>query len=203
MKYQNVTINGKSISIPEYYQKVDSLPDIPEDSVPYMVQTENALCLVLISAADYSKSLPKDKASLIAGIRQYLGENQGLIQVETAEDYVYSIVKTLQEPSGVQYILTYQRFYPEFVLNIQGFFEETGTTGMRDSLVYGICHGQGLVGNDKDPLAGWNRDPYDESITKGALMNLSEQEQFDEKFPGFPLSMCRDFVKALVDSIDV
>ena len=106
MKYQNVTINGKSISIPEYYQKVDSLPDIPEDSVPYVVQTENALCLVLISAADYSKSLPKDKDSLIAGIRQYLGENQGLIQVETAEDYVYSIVKTLQEPSGVQYILT-------------------------------------------------------------------------------------------------
>ena len=41
MKYQKVTINGKTIFIPDYYHKVDSMPDDPEGSVPYMVQTHN------------------------------------------------------------------------------------------------------------------------------------------------------------------
>ena len=197
MKKQIITINGKNISIPEYYQKVDSMPDDPEGAIPYMVQTENAMCFALIFPEDESKSLPRNKESLIAGIRQFLGENQGLIQVETADDHVYSIVKTLNEPSGVQYILTYQKFYPEFILNIQAFFEEIGTTGMRDSLVYGWCRKQNLVGTDADPLAGWTRDPYDETIGEGALMNLSELEQFDEQFPGFPLTMCREFISTL------
>ena len=197
MKNQNVTINGITISIPEYYQKVDSMPDDPADSVPYLVQTGNAMCFALIFPIDESKSLPRTKTSLISGIRQFLGENQGLIQVEAAEDYVYSIVKTLKEPSGVQYILNYQRFYPEFILNVQAFFEEIGTTGTRDSVVYEICRRQGLVGADGDVFKGWAKDPYDETITEGALMNLSEQEQFDEQFPGFPLSLCREFVRSM------
>ena len=58
MKYQNVTINGKTISIPEYYQMVDPMPDDPADSIPYMVQTGNAMCLALIFPVDESKSLP-------------------------------------------------------------------------------------------------------------------------------------------------
>ena len=199
MNYQNVTINGTTISIPEYYQKVDSMPDDPVESIPYMVQTGNAMCFALIFPVDESKSLPRTKESLIAGIRQFLGKNQGLIQVEATEDYVYSIVKTLKEPSGVQYILTYQRFFPEFILNIQAFFEEIGTTGIRDSVGYEMCRRQNLVGTEEDPFAGWARDPYDGSIREGALMNLSECEEFDEQFPGFPLSMCREFVRTLVN----
>ena len=198
MEYQNVTINGKTIVIPDYYQMIDSMPDDPIDSVPYMVKTDNALCFALLFPVDESKSLPRTKESLITGIRQFLGDNQGLIQVEAAEDYVYSIVKTLKEPSGVQYNLTYQRFFPEFILNIQAFFDEIGTTGLRDSMAYEICRRQNLVGTADDPLAGWTKDPYDETIRNGALMNLSEQECFDEQFPEFPLSMCREFVRAVI-----
>ncbi len=83
------------------------------------------------------------------------------------------------------------------ILDVQAYFEEVGMTGERDTVVYDLCRRQGLVGNEDDPFAGWTRDPYDDSITEGALMNLSEQEQFDEYFPGFPLSMCREFVRAL------
>jgi hypothetical protein len=116
------------------------------------------------------------------------------------KDYVYSIVKNLREPSRVQYILTYQRFYKDFILNVQAFFEEAGTTGIRDTMVYALCSNEGLIGDDdENPLAGWTQDPYDAEITKGALMNLSEQEQFDEQFPGFPLSMCRAFINCVVD----
>ena len=67
-------------------------------------------------------------------------------------------------------------------------------------MVYAICRNEGLLGDDgENPLAGWTQDPYDAEITKGALMNLSEQEQFDEQFPGFPLSMCREFINCVVE----
>lgn len=69
-----------------------------------------------------------------------------MIQVEASEDYVYSIVKSMKEPSGVQYILTYQKFYPGFILNIQAYFDEIGTTGIRDSMVYEQCRRENLVG---------------------------------------------------------
>ena len=115
------------------------------------------------------------------------------------KDYVYSIVKNLKEPNGVQYILTYQKFYADFFINIQGFFEETGMTGIRDSMVLELLKREGTLGNNEDPFAGWMKDPYDDSITIGVRMNLSEQEEFDEKFPGFPLSMCRELVKCLIE----
>ena len=197
MEYQDVIIFGRTISIPAYYQRVESLPGDPEGSVSYMVQSENALCLVQLYPISESESLPRKKETLIAGIRQYLGENQGLIKVETAKDYIYSIVKTLKEQGGVQYILTYQVFYPDFVLNIQAFFEETGITGTRDNAVYQYYRSKGLIGTSEDPFKGWTRDPYDESISNGALMNISELEQFDEMFPGFPLSICRELVRTI------
>ena len=82
-----------------------------------------------------------------------------------------------------------QTVYPDFILNIQAFFEETGTTGIRESVVYEIYRRQNPVRLDDDPFAGWARDPYDETIREGSLMNLSEQEQFDEQFPEFPCPM--------------
>ena len=197
MKDQTIAICGKTVSIPSYYQRVDSMPDDPENSVPFMVQTENAMCFALLFPSDESNALPREKESMIAGIRQYMGPNQGLIRVEASEDRSYSIVKTLKEPGGIQYILTYQRFYPDFILNIQTFFEEIGMTGIRDSMVYELFRQRNHGGRDEAPLAGWAKDPYDDSISEGALMNLSEQEQFDEQFPGFPLSMCREFVQVL------
>lgn len=197
MKYQDVTINGRTITIPAYYERVDSMPGDPEGSVAYAAQTDNVMCFALIFPVDESRALPREQSELIGGIRQFLSEKQGLIRAEASEERAYSIVKTLKEHGGVQYGLSYQRFYPEFVLDVQAFFEEVGMTGQRDSVVYDLCRREGLVGNADDPFAGWARDPYDESVTEGALMNLSEDEQFDEYFPGFPLTMCREFVRGL------
>ena len=89
MKHQNVMINGITITIPDYYKRVDSMPDDPMNSIPYMAQTNNAMCFALIFPVDESKSLPRTKESLLSGIRQFLGKNQGLIQVEVTEDHVY------------------------------------------------------------------------------------------------------------------
>ena len=48
-------------------------------------------------------------------------------------------------------------------------------------------------------LAGWMRDPFDEDWKKGVLMSVSELEEFDQFFPGFPLTLCREFIGALID----
>ena len=120
-----------------------------------------------------------------------------MIQVEASEDYVYSIVKSMKEPSGVQYILTYQKFYPGFILNIQAYFDEIGTTGIRDSMVYEQCRRENLVGKGDNPFEGWFKDSYDETIREGVLMNISESERFDAQFPGFPLTLCREFVRTI------
>ena len=199
MEKQEIYVNGETLCIPGYYQKVDSMPGDPENSVPYEVQTPNAGCIAFISAVDVSKALPRKQEELIGGIRHFLADNQGIIEVVTEKDYVYSIVKNLRKPSGVQYILTYQKFCGNLIVEIQAFFEENGTTGIRESMVYAVLHNEKLIGDEKKPLAGWTKDPYDENVKTGALMNISEQEQFDEKFPGFPLSMCRDFIKCVTE----
>ena len=202
MEKQEIYVNGELLCIPSYYQKVDSMPGDPENSAPYEVQTHNAGCIAFISTVDISKALPRKWEDLIGGIRHFLADNQGIIEVVTENDYVYSIVKNLREPSGVQYILTYQKFCKNSIVEIQGFFEEAGTTGIRESMVYAMLHNEKLIGDEENPLAGWMKDPYDENVKKGALMNLSEQEQFDETFPGFPLSMCREFIKCVTEGID-
>ena len=55
------------------------------------------------------------------------------------------------------------------------------------------------MGNEDDIFAGWSRDPYDDTITTGALMNQSEEEEYDEMFSGFPLSMCREFIDCVLE----
>ena len=44
----------------------------------------------------------------------------------------------------------------------------------------------------------WSADPYSPDFRAGALMNLSEQEKFDEAFPSHPLSELRSFVSAFI-----
>lgn len=195
---KKIKVNGVEIIIPAYYQQVDSAPEDPENSIPFAAQTEHASCFVLITPVDYSKSLPRTQADLIDGIRKFLKDNQGFIKVETGNDYVYSIIKNLKDPSGVQYTLTYQKFCKDFIINIQGFFEESGMTGLRDSTIFSIMKNESVFGSEEDPFEGWAQDPYDENNKIGARMNLSEKEEFDEKFPEFPLSLCREFINTVV-----
>ena len=106
---QKVTINGRTIAIPDYYQQLEPKTDEMKGALPYMFQTDHATCPALISAVDALQSLLRTQDALIAGIRRHLGEKQSLIQAEAHEGSVLSIVKTMMEPSSVQYLLTYQK----------------------------------------------------------------------------------------------
>lgn len=197
MDVKTIEIYGKTVQIPAYYRQVDSSPEDPEGSVPFMVRTEQAICFVLIYPITLSETVPREQSDLIQGISQFLTDKQALILAEADEKRAYSIVKTGMEPSGMEYTLTYQRFYEDFAINITGFFEEEGTTGIRDTAVYELCRRDGSVGSDDDPFAGWKLDPYGCADKNGLMMNLSEQEQYDEHFPAHPLSMCRELVRTL------
>ena len=87
MEKKLIRVNGNDVFVPSYYQQVDSMPDDPAGSIPLMVQTDNTTCFIMVFPVDYSKSLPREKEDLIRGIREYLADNQGLIQVETEADY--------------------------------------------------------------------------------------------------------------------
>ncbi len=110
---------GMTVSIPDYYQKVKSEQEDPDNSIPFMVQTDNARCLAFVYPDVYEHAIPQGEETLIQGVRQFLAGNQGLVEIETGEDYAYSIVKTLKQPSGVQYILTYQKLFPEKIMCVQ------------------------------------------------------------------------------------
>ena len=100
MSNQKFILGEFKVSIPDYYQQVDSTSDDPEGSIPLMVRTGNAVCFMLLNPIRHDQAIPRDQENLIQGVRQFLGDNHGLIKIETGSDYSYSIVKTLLRKYG-------------------------------------------------------------------------------------------------------
>ncbi len=202
-----ITINTSKISLPPDYQQVDSMPEDPEGSVPLMAQSNNAMCFVLIREIDGQEAMPFDNPqSVIDDIHECLGNEQGLIEVNSGgqdgERWIYSIVKTLKNPEmpeGVQYTLTLDKECGSSVVYAQGFFDEAGTTGLRDTMVFQML--ASAKGFD-EAKADWTEDPYDSSFERGALMNQSECAEFDETFPSHPLSMAREFAYCVTSDVE-
>jgi len=82
-------------------------------------------------------------------------------------------------------------------IHLQGFFDEIGTTGIRDTMIYELYRKEGKL---SDNTAEWMQDPYDDGYMKGIRMNLSEKEEFDKSFPEHPLSMARELVTYLCEN---
>ena len=78
-----------------------------------------------------------------------------------------------------------------FVFKVQA--AETGMTGMRDALI-----ANKLISENMD---SWSADPYDKDFMIGALMNKSEQDVYDSKFPDHPLTRARQIIKQIEMSL--
>ena len=199
MKLQQVKIGEMDISIPAYYGEMKAQPDDPENAKVFAVCSEHTMCFIRIYTIEEGAAMPLNQDAVIQGIHDCLAENQGLIQVECGKNYIYSIVKTHRgEMGGVQYTLTLDMKSDGCILHVQGFFDEDGMTGIRDTMVLELCHREGLVGKEDDFFYGWMSDPYDANYKRGLLMNLSEREEYDEMFPDFPLSLCSELARTLV-----
>ena len=189
------------IKVPKYYQKVKTLPTDPPGSIARMAQSSQATAFTIQYFIPDGHGMPYDDSAVIEGIHSALGNDQGLIEVKTGRSrykkkYIYSIVKTVNEQKGATYTLTLQMLKTRTIY-LQGFFEEGSTTGLRDVVVYEMLQRKGVV---DDQFTGWMKDPYDASYTKGIVMNLSEDKQFDEMFPEHPLSMAREMVRYILEN---
>ena len=195
-------LEGKFFSIPVDYLKAKSLPDDPPGSIVFEKDTQDSTNILMFFFIERSEALPfDDNEGLIASLHHCLGDNQGIIAVNTCKTkagvpVVYTIVKNLKKPSGVQYILTLQMDCGPKMLNLQGYFDEEGITGGRDAAVFEYAMREGII--SAQDRSKWSADPYSPDFRAGALMNLSEQEKFDEAFPSHPLSELRSFVSAFI-----
>lgn len=196
-------MKSTDLVMPSWFGRMESLPEDPENSVVYGYGTGNADCFAIVYPLPAEQSMTLDgKERMINGIRQCLQDNQGLIEVEEGktalgQPYLYTIVKTLKNP-GVQYVMTMHLAYPETTIHVQGVFNEEGTTGMRDAVVYAMLSNEGKVKITDVGIEGWSQDPYDPAYKKGVCMNCSEQAAYDELFPQHPLSEARRFAAELI-----
>lgn len=206
MSTKQISIGQSKISVPEYFQQVDSMSEDPEGSIPLMAQSDNAVCLVVLQPSPPEEAMPFDNPQIVIdGIHECMNEEQGLIEVEAGGEagsrYIYSIVKTLKNPDmpeGVQYTLTLDKECAGDIVHVQGSFDEQGTTGLRDTVVFQMLASENGFDETK---AVWTEDPYDPFFNRGLLMNKSELYDYDDMFPNHPLSMARRFVGALNNAI--
>lgn len=196
--------NDIKVNIPVNFQKLNSLPEDPKDSISYGKQTQSCSCFVMIYPISNEKSMPyENEMAVVNGIHGALGSNQGLIEVKSGithnqKKYIYSIVKSKLEPSGMQYILTMHIDMGQYCMNIQSFFDEIGMTGTRDTAIMNKMINEGKI--TPPNMSGWFKDPYDENYKNGIIMNLSEKEKYDVMFPQHPLSEMRSFIKYIIEN---
>jgi len=198
-----IQVKNFNIQIPDQYQKVDSMPEDPAESVAYGYETSHMMGFMLFFPISKEDAMPFDSVQeVIDGVHHQLSDDQGLIEAEAGKTkngnrFVYSIVKTKQEIPGIQYTLTLHAEYPEHVLHVQAFFDEAGVTGQRDSLIFGWARHNNLVNEN---MVGWWNDPYTPDFRKGFLMNISEEKRFDSRFPGYPLTELRNFIDFFISN---
>jgi hypothetical protein len=132
----------------------------------------------------------------------------GIIKIETIKikgiDAVECIFKIPMQPSGVTYVgsFTFPFRDKSYVLKFQ--CAEQGITGQRDAIIFAVDSNFDFDNDNEniDPFKDWAKDPYDETFTEGLLMNLSESEKYDEKFPNHPLTRLRKHIKQVKQTIN-
>lgn len=199
---QCVSIDGiGEICIPAFFQPLCPLPEDSDSLKSFGAQSKSAQMLLYVGPSSEEEAMPfGNPQSVIDGIHECLGDNQGLITVEctktgSGEDAMYSIVKTVEPFDGAQYCLTMDIGSRNGVFRIQGFFAEAGTTGMRDAVVMAT---EGKGGTLEEDQEAWSKDPYDVDFKRGIPMNRSEDSEYGDAFPWHPLSICRQTARDII-----
>ena len=200
---REIEVGGATMRIPAYYQQVDATPDDAPGTIALAAMTDLGTAFVKARPDDrpWMPGLGTDE--LVAGMHRAHGDTQGLVEVgkgETAggDAYAYTLLKDSPSPIDLQYILSLEIAAPGCGTRIEGWFAESGTTGVRASAVLDMMLGAGKVTIEDGRLVGWARDPYDEAHMRGVLANLADDEAYDAAFPTHPLSLARALVKAVV-----
>jgi hypothetical protein len=110
---------------------------------------------------------------------------------------VRSIIKKPQQPGGMTYEGALRLLRRDFSVSLNILCRETGVTGMRDSAVFLRV----AADYDAPRDVPWFQDPYDPLFKGPVLRNPADDPEWDDRFPGHPLSRCRAHLRMLEDRI--
>lgn len=186
------------IKLPDFLKPFPSQQNDPPNCENFAaVMRDNFNCMVRRYPIPTQYTNPWDENKTIDIIHDQLDDDQGLIEVEkgttnSGVKFVAAITKTYMGPQyGVQYFLRFNYLVSnEWSEEIDAFFGEEGTTGVRDTIM------MVKLGMPEE----WMEDPYDKKYTKGVRMNKSEDAKYDSLFPNHPLSQVRKLLSFLKEN---
>lgn len=206
-----MNINLPYAYLPENYQFFEVVQEaqfgMPKGAVIYGVLIGETKAILSTWEVDQETSMDfNNPHGVIDYLHEHMGDNEGIIEVKAGvtkagNPIIYNILKQRLHDDGTPgngYLINLNFQIGDHIYFVNGFFEEYGTTGIRESNVFAMY--QKDHPNLEDPFEGWSRDPYDPSFTKGFLRNLSEHQQFDRFCPGHPLSQARAYIDYIVNN---
>ena len=205
----NMWPGGPTLQIADHWQPMRTLHDDPPDMQVFGFKLrDGASGFLTMHTIPKDEAMPLDKQELIDDLREateVIEGQAGFIDVDAAQTisgipYVYSLMKIPGEPSGVHYNLTLH-LVGDHALQLRGHLDEGDLTGTREAFVYEMAQRGNMLHEptEDDSTGGWAHDPFDYS-TKGFVMNMSELPDFDEQFPGHPLTMARELLRNISSS---
>ena len=199
--------------LPTIYEKADDelkqeVGYDPEDNI-YCMCNDNTVALIQFKHSVSDEPFDYDEQSLIDFLHESIDKDNddttGIVDVKggitkSGGQYLIQILKqSVRSDNGFH---TGNRYLLELYIEkngedqlVEGTFVESGTTGLRESMVMAQLQNEGLL---DDFPEGWSADPYDPDFKKGFLMNLAEQEKYDKYFVTHPLSEARKLAKFIV-----
>ena len=103
-----------------------------------------------------------------------------------------------ENPRGLMYVASIIIPFRDFSFVLKTICSEHGTTGLRTAVVLAQLMSQGKVKmGTSSELIGWFADPYDPNFRADLLRNLADDEEYDAKFPGHPLSRARRLLRTV------
>ena len=128
----------------------------------------------------------------------------GLIEIRTTAGPLGSAVtliyKRLEKPA---YVFTGMLLVPSQAHVWTTVARERGTTGVREAVVTTELMNAGKL-TIQDYERTWASDPYDpgyRGVERSALRFISDDERYDERFPGHPLSKVRRVLAIVPNSV--
>ncbi len=199
--------------IPNEYQLINEVfPEMgfpTKDGETYGIRTEEFDAIILKCIVPEQVAMNFDNPQVIIdNWHNDMPDNYGIIEVnngltKNGNKYVYFIMKhslgTEDNPVfGNGYLMNINIKLGNDIYFINSSFTERGITGARDNTIYMMFLQK--YPDLEDPYDGWASDPYDSTYKEGFLMNLSEDEIYDDLFPNHPLSKAREFVEFILDN---
>ena len=201
-----IEVAGIQLIVPDMFTPVDSGTDDPLRLTTYSAQTGQGVAMLEARPIDASDAMPfGDGRRVVDDAHAELTDAQGLVEVglgatHAGHDAIWRIVKATEPDQTPGHHLTYQLTmdvrFDDTILELTVAAEEAGMAGVREKYVRD--HAKRHHHIDKDGN-GWAADPYDPTITSGALRDLSDDIAWDARFPDHPLSMIRRTVLTIMN----